>query len=329
NMAPNSVETETVRDESPKSSNAVMDTKQKSGTYFRGKIRWQTTIVLAAVHALAVYGLLTFPYLQSWKTLLWAYFVAMYTMIGINGGVHRLWCHKSFKANVPLRMILAWFYLTAAQVSFKKWVQYHRCHHRYMETDADPHNSQRGFFFSHIGWLMIQKTPETRKRLKEVDLSDMEADPVIRFCDKYYVPLAIAVQVFSVLVPVYGWNESWKVAILSQAIRYAYTLNAMFSINSFAHMWGYKPYDKNIAPVENRWTSYVSFGEGWHNYHHTFPYDYRTPEIGGPRFDVVAWFIALFGMIGWAYDLKKPSPNLVQKTMNNKGDGTFMKAAVS
>lgn len=81
--------------------------------------------------------------------------------------------------------------------------------------------------------------------------------------------------------------------------------------------------------MENRWTSYISFGEGWHNYHHTFPYDYRTPEIGGPRFDVVAWFITLFGMIGWAYDLKKPSPNLVQKTMTNKGDGTFMKAAVS
>lgn len=51
---------------------------------------------------------------------------------------------------------------------------------------------------------------------------------------------------FSVLVPVYGWNETWKVALLSQAIRYAYTLNAMFSINSFAHTWGYKPYDKYV-----------------------------------------------------------------------------------
>lgn len=70
-------------------------------------------------------------------------------------------------------------------MNFKKWVQYHRCHHRYMETDADPHNSQRGFFFSHIGWLMIQKTPDASRRLKEVDMSDMEADPVIRFCDKY------------------------------------------------------------------------------------------------------------------------------------------------
>ena len=70
-------------------------------------------------------------------------------------------------------------------MTFKKWVKFHRLHHRFMDTDADPHNSKRGFFFSHIGWLMMSKTPEVKENLKKIDMSDMEADPVIRFCDKY------------------------------------------------------------------------------------------------------------------------------------------------
>ena len=71
------------------------------------------------------------------------------------------------------------------QVTFKKWVQYHRLHHRYMETSADPHNSQRGFWFSHIGWLMIKRTPEVTEKIKGIDLSDMDRDPVTRYADKY------------------------------------------------------------------------------------------------------------------------------------------------
>ncbi|KAJ8684410.1 hypothetical protein QAD02_020202 [Eretmocerus hayati] len=304
--------------------------EQKKGWFFlRKDIRWQTTIVLAMVHMVAFYGALTFPYIERYKTILWSYFVAMWAMFGINGGVHRYWCHRSYKAKLPMKIVLAYCYLLAGQVPFRKWVQYHRLHHRYMETDADPHNSKRGFFFSHIGWLMVQRTPEANEKIKTIDLSDMEADPVVKFADKYYFQLSFLTQVVSVLIPVYLWNEEWYYAVLSQFIRYAYTLNAMFSINSIAHSWGYKPYDKNIAPVENRFASYVSFGEGWHNYHHTFPWDYRTPEIGGPRFDVVAWLITAFEKIGWAYDLKRPSPKIVEMAMNRKGDGTFLKTAMS
>ncbi|XP_023245732.1 acyl-CoA Delta(11) desaturase-like [Copidosoma floridanum] len=326
NSGDTSVETKGETD-SPKSSPAPSGAMKKRSSrwiFLRDDIRWQTTIVLAIIHVVALYGVLTFPYIQKFKTILWAYFVAMYTMFGINGGVHRYWCHKSYKAKISLRIVLAFCYLSAAQVSFKKWVLHHRLHHRYMDTEADPHNAKRGFFFSHIGWLMVDKTPEASKKQREIDLSDMQADPVIRFADKHFFVLCVLVQVFSVLIPVYCWGEDWYHGLLSQTIRYAYTLNAMFSINSVAHTYGYRPYDKSIAPVENRWASYVSFGEGWHNYHHVFPWDYRTPEIGGPRFDVVGNLITMFSWIGWAYDLKKPSDDLVRMTMRKKGDGTFL-----
>lgn len=64
------------------------------------------------------------------------------------------------------------------------WVRDHRVHHKYSETDADPHNSNRGFFFAHVGWLMLQKHPEVLKKGRAIDMSDVLADPVIQFHQK-------------------------------------------------------------------------------------------------------------------------------------------------
>jgi stearoyl-CoA desaturase (delta-9 desaturase) len=82
---------------------------------------------------------------------------------------------------------------------------------------------------------------------------------------------------------------------------------------------------RSIAPVENTFVSYVSFGEGWHNYHHVFPSDYRAAEIGGGRFNTTTSIINFFAKLGWAYDLKSPSDSLVNSTIANRGDGTHEK----
>jgi stearoyl-CoA desaturase (delta-9 desaturase) len=64
------------------------------------------------------------------------------------------------------------------------WVRDHRQHHKYTDTDADPHNATRGFFFSHCGWLMVRKHPDVIAKGKTIDLSDLEADPIVRFQKK-------------------------------------------------------------------------------------------------------------------------------------------------
>lgn len=71
------------------------------------------------------------------------------------------------------------------QNSIFNWVRDHRVHHKFSETDADPHNSARGFFFSHCGWLMIRKHPEVLHKGKAVDMTDVLADPVVQFSEKY------------------------------------------------------------------------------------------------------------------------------------------------
>lgn len=100
---------------------------------------------------------------------------------GVTIGAHRLWAHKTFKANKGLTIALVFLQTMAGQNSIWEWVRDHRQHHKYSDTDADPHNSTRGFFFSHMGWLMSRKHPKVIEYGKRIDMSDMEADPYIMF----------------------------------------------------------------------------------------------------------------------------------------------------
>lgn len=114
-----------------------------------------------------------------------AYILYVVSGLGITAGAHRLWAHRSYKAKWPLRLILMIFNTIAFQDAAYHWARDHRVHHKYSETDADPHNATRGFFFSHIGWLLCKKHPEVKAKGKGVDLSDLRADPILMFQKKY------------------------------------------------------------------------------------------------------------------------------------------------
>jgi stearoyl-CoA desaturase (delta-9 desaturase) len=105
--------------------------------------------------------------------------------LGITAGCHRLWAHKSYKAKLPLRLLLAFFQTVAFQNSIHEWSRDHRVHHKYSETHADPHNAKRGFFFAHMGWLMSKKHPAVKEKGAGIDMSDLDNDPVVSFQKKY------------------------------------------------------------------------------------------------------------------------------------------------
>ncbi|XP_065204291.1 acyl-CoA Delta-9 desaturase-like [Planococcus citri] len=105
-------------------------------------------------------------------------------------------------------------------------------------------------------------------------------------------------------------------------LRYTWTLNMTWLVNSAAHMWGNKPYDRHINPSENKCVSFVALGEGWHNYHHVFPWDYKTAELGDYSANPTTAFIDFFAKIGWAYDLKTVSVEMIKKRAEKTGDGS-------
>lgn len=103
--------------------------------------------------------------------------------MGVTAGAHRLWSHRSYKATMPLQILLMVF-LSMANQRATHWVRDHRLHHKHSDTDADPHNATRGFLYSHIGWLFVRKHPEVKKRGKQINLSDLFNNPVLIFQHK-------------------------------------------------------------------------------------------------------------------------------------------------
>ncbi|CAH0683196.1 unnamed protein product [Spodoptera exigua] len=284
---------------------------------------YQNLITFAYWHIAGLYGLYLCFTSAKWATILFSFILFVIAEIGITAGAHRLWSHKSYKVKLPLEILLMVMNSIAFQNTVIDWVRDHRLHHKYSDTDADPHNASRGFFYSHIGWLFVRKHPEVKKRGKELDMSDIYNNPVLRFQRKYAVPFIGAVCFgLPTLIPVYCWGESWTNAWHITMLRYIMNLNATFLVNSAAHIYGKRPYDKKILPAQNIGVSIATFGEGFHNYHHVFPWDYRAAELGNNGLNLTTKFIDFFAWIGWAYDLKTVSKEMIKQRSKRTGDGT-------
>lgn len=163
---------------------------------------WRNIILFAYVHLAALYGaylmftqakLATTIFGKDFNTIMLSFSLTVFAaaaalyicgMLGITGGAHRLWAHRSYKAKWPLRLILIVFNTIAFQDAAYHWARDHRVHHKFSETDADPHNATRGFFFSHVGWLLTKKHPDVKAKGKILDLSDLHADPILMFQKK-------------------------------------------------------------------------------------------------------------------------------------------------
>jgi len=282
------------------------------------QIVWINVAFMILLHFMALYGLVLLPKVK-FLTFVWIAFCYIASGAGVTMGAHRLWAHRSYKAKWPLRFLLMLANSMASQNDIFEWSRDHRVHHKYSETDADPHNAKRGFFFSHIGWLLQRKHPDVITKGKGLDLSDLYADEIVMFQRRNYkfISLTMCVAV-PTLVP-HLWGESlWISYFTAFALRYVSLLHATWSVNSFAHMFGDKPYDVTINPSENPLVTYVSCGEGFHNYHHTFPQDYSASEFG-TKSNLTTRIINFFAWIGWAYDRKTIPKEVVLKRMMRTG----------
>ncbi|KAH8360074.1 hypothetical protein KR093_010471 [Drosophila rubida] len=297
--------------------------QQEQEEEYRPQIRWPDLGAQTFLHAGALYGLYLLIYAKFY-TFLWVAGLIGVSGIGITAGAHRLWSHKSYTASLPLRILLAFMFSIAGQRDAYTWALDHRIHHKFSETDADPHNVNRGFFFAHVGWLFLTPHPKVIAKRKVIDMSDLEADGVVMFQRKYYIPLfALCSIVLPVLVPWYFWQEDlWMAFWIAFNMRFTWTLNVAFFVNSVAHMYGNKPYDKNISSVEAPVVSLLAMGEGWHNYHHVFPWDYKTGEFGNYTLNITTAFIDFCARVGLASGRKSVSPEMVKRRAAKCGDGT-------
>ncbi|GMS92650.1 hypothetical protein PENTCL1PPCAC_14825, partial [Pristionchus entomophagus] len=290
-----------------------LDEEAKKSEY-KNEIVWRNVGVQIGLHIGAASGLYFALTTASWKTNVWMVVMTLYAGNSVTAGAHRMWCHKAFKANFWVRLFLMIGTTLSIQNDVIEWARDHRVHHKWADSDADPHNINRGFFFSHVGWLMVRKHPKVKEMGAKVDMSDLEADPILAFQRKFYnllVPLGV---LFLTVVPVYFWNEDLFVSFFVSAnLRLAIQLHGTWLINSAAHTYGYKPFDTKITAVDHFIYACLTNGEAWHNYHHTFPQDYRASEYMW-RGNMSAVMIDFFAYMGWVWDRKRMSKEVSRVT---------------
>ncbi|MEM6531344.1 MAG: fatty acid desaturase [Myxococcota bacterium] len=232
-----------------------------------------------------------------WLTL------AIYTLhfFGVTIGYHRLWAHRTFEAKAPLKYLLAITGAMGFQESVFRWAAEHRSHHKHDDKrpEQDPYGVQQGFWHAHVGWMMKNEFTKFDKRI----VSDLLKDPVASWQHKNYLVLFLS---FGVAMPVLigAWMGS-PLSGLSFGVLLPLALShqATFMINSVLHHFGTRRYDPNSSARDNHLVSLLTLGEGYHNYHHRFPFDYRS----GPRvfdFDPAKWFIWACEKVGLASTLR-------------------------
>ncbi|VDN08152.1 unnamed protein product [Thelazia callipaeda] len=281
---------------------------------FKADIVWRNVALFAALHIASLVGLYQLIFLCKWRTMIWYCSCWLMGVFGITAGAHRLWSHRSYKAKWPARLFLVFCNSMAFQNDVIEWSRDHRCHHKWTDTDADPHNTTRGMFFAHMGWLMVRKHPEVKRKGSQLDLSDLFKDPMLAFQRRHYLKTVFfAWFIVPTFVPMYFWSESFMIAFYTcTLLRYCSTLHGTWLINSAAHKYGFRPYNPHISPVESLWLAVTAMGEGGHNYHHTFPQDYRTSEYV-LHFNITKLFIDILVFLGLAYDMKVVPQEIIER----------------
>jgi stearoyl-CoA desaturase (delta-9 desaturase) len=195
----------------------------------------------------------------------------------------------------------------ANQGSIYHWSRDHRLHHQYSDTIADPHDANRGFWFSHVGWLLVKKNKAVYEAGKTINISDLKKDPLVMFQKKadpfWNLAWCFALPAFLAL----QWGDTmWNGFLVGGAFRYCFVLNATWAVNSVVHAWGNRPYNPSHLTTENGWVSLFALGEGWHNWHHAFSWDYAAAELGPmSQFNPTKVFIDAMALVGLAWDRKR------------------------
>jgi len=237
-----------------------------------------------------------------WATAVLALVMAIATGIAITGGYHRLFSHKSYDAKPLYKLLMLVFGAAAFENSALRWASDHRNHHKFVDTDQDPYNIKRGFWYAHMGWVMFKYD---EKHCYD-NVADLEADPLVRFQNRHYVTLGIFIGFFMPTMIAALWGDPLGGLLIAGCLRTVMNHHFTFSINSFAHLVGSRPYSDQDTSRDNWVLALLTYGEGYHNYHHRFPADYRN-GIHSYHWDPTKWLIKLLETTGQTYNLRKIS----------------------
>ena len=261
---------------------------------------------LFLILAMPVYFLYFSP---SWGVIAASSALLYLTGLSVTAGYHRFYSHSTYKLNPVLEGVLLFFSTMATQGSALRWAFDHRYHHAFVDTDRDPYSIKKGFWYAHFLWLF-----EKPKEIENKVVADLLKKPLLRFQHRYYVPLMLLTNVLACLFVGWFCNDYLGAFLFAWLVRQFFLHHFTWFINSLAHTWGARTFCQELSAVDNFLISLLTFGEGYHNYHHAFAHDYRN-GIRWYHFDPTKWLIWTFSKLGLAYKLKKNNRYFIEEKL--------------
>ncbi len=272
-------------------------------TVSKREMVWANILFFAATTSVALIGAplyaarFGFQPFMMWLTV----FYVFATSMSITVGYHRLFSHVTYKANSILQFLFLFFGAAAYEQSALCWSSQHRTHHLYVDTEQDPYSIKKGFFYAHIGWLLFWKHPENYENSK-----DLQKNPLVMHQHKYYHFWAAGSGIILPLLIGFWHGDLLGAFVFAVCVRMVIVHQTTFCINSICHTFGEATYDIYSTAKDHWLVAFITNGEGYHNFHHHFPSDYRN-GVRWYQWDPSKWLIAILARAGLAWELKRVS----------------------
>ena len=255
-----------------------------------------------------------------------ALFFVLYACVGVSvtAGYHRLFAHRTYECHPAVQAFYLFFGAMALQNSILNWASDHRLHHRYVDHDWDPYNIQRGGWWAHIVWIFY-KSPADRTF---EDVPDLQKNPLVRLQYRFSNLIGIG---FGLGIPtLIGWafGDPLGGLLWGGFLRVVVIHHTTFFVNSIAHLYGTRPYTEENSARDNPWVALVTNGEGYHNFHHRFPTDFRN-GLRWSQWDPSKWWIRGLAAVRLARRLRRTPALVIERSRLQTAMGRAEKELVA
>jgi stearoyl-CoA desaturase (delta-9 desaturase) len=274
------------------------------------KKNWLNILFLSFTPIIGVFG--TAAYALAYGVRWWepALFLALFSLVSfsVTAGYHRCFAHKSYVSHPALESCYLFLGAMALQNSALKWASDHRDHHRYVDKDWDPYSIKRGGLWAHMLWLFYAEPAERSYE----NVPDLQNNPRVKWQYRWnnWIGIVAGLGIPTLVGALFGrplggllWGGFLRIVVIH---------HTTFLVNSVAHLYGTRPYTEENSARDNGLLAFITNGEGYHNFHHKFPSDFRN-GVRWYQWDPTKWLIATLHFVGLAGDLRK-TPKAVIET---------------
>lgn len=278
---------------------------------FKNGVNWIPSLFLVIYQVVLLLSLPFYFYhsIPSAGMIITTFVLLYITGLSITGGYHRFYSHRTFKTNRFMEVILLFFGSMAGQGSALRWSFDHRIHHAHVDTDEDPYSIKKGFWYAHFLWIFEKPRPYDTKVIP-----DLLSNRLVIFQDRFYGLLFLGTNLLAFGLVGWSLNDYLGALVMAVGLRLFLLHHFTWFINSLAHTWGDKPFSQEHSAVNNYIISLLTFGEGYHNFHHTYANDYRN-GVYWYQFDPTKWLIWVLSKLGLVQNLRKMDAYTIKKRL--------------